>query len=806
MRKELGRPAARILCAIEVLLVLTLVCVSSLAALSYPFTTTVTTDKVNVRSAARSSSGIMKRMNVGDRFEVVGSSGSYYKISLGNNKYGYILKTFVNTDDGAIETPAPAKQETASGYPYTTQTIDSVNLRKSRSTSSALIRQIPKGAEITVKGIQGSWAEIEYKDKYNGYVKTDYINVKKIVKATATPTAVPTLSPEESANSYQVLERGSTGSHVRALQRALIELGFYSGSVDGRFESATEAAVILFQEVNEYPATGLVDANLQAFLYSGKPKDSTGKNVKINTLSPVATTMNLNNVGDAVGTLQEQLTQLRYYNGEISCVYDKAVKSAVAAFQKMNGLKSDGVCGPATLAALKNDPKPADYKATVTATPTAAPTAVPTFEIPSTTVKRNSSGSDARLVQRRLKDLKYYKGTIDGKFGTASVKALKEFQTANNLTADGIAGKATYKVLFSYAALAKGQTAETPTMAPTATPAPTNTPAPTKKTYATLRLGATGEDVSKLQRALIELGYLKDKADGTYGVKTALAVKEFQKKNKLSADGSAGNETLSLLYDGNPLAADGKSKATATPKPTATPKSSTGSLRQGDTGASVKELQESLISLGYLTGKADGIFGVRTYEAVVAFQKDSKLTTDGIAGKKTLSKLETELEKKKQPDGPVNPDGPTTGTPDPAKVIYANWYTTVKAVARKYPYVTVYDFATGISWQEHIFSLGAHADAEPVTANDTAKMEKAFGGNTWNPKAVWVIFSDGSVYMASTHSMPHEVQHNTSNNFAGHKCIHFPRTEAQVAAIGSYATSHQKMIDQGWAQTQAMIK
>ena len=32
-----------------------------------------------------------------------------------------------------------------------------------------------------------------------------------------------------------------------------------------------------------------------------------------------------------------------------------------------------------------------------------------------------------------------------------------------------------------------------------------------------------------------------------------------------------------------------------------------------------------------------------------------------------------------------------------SKVIYANWYDTVKAVARKYPYATVYDFATGIS-------------------------------------------------------------------------------------------------------------
>ena len=83
-------------------------------------------------------------------------------------------------------------------------------------------------------------------------------------------------------------------------------------------------------------------------------------------------------------------------------------------------------------------------------------------------------------------------------------------------------------------------------------------------------------------------------------------------------------------------------------------------------------------------------------------------------------------------------------------------------------------------------------------------MVQAFGGNTWNPKAVWIILGDGTVYMASTHSMPHEVQHITNNDFPGHLCIHFPRTQDQVTAIGPYATSHQTTIDAGWKVTQSM--
>ena len=137
-----------------------------------------------------------------------------------------------------------------------------------------------------------------------------------------------------------------------------------------------------------------------------------------------------------------------------------------------------------------------------------------------------------------------------------------------------------------------------------------------------------------------------------------------------------------------------------------------------------------------------------------------------------------------------------------SNVRYANWYTEVKARCRLYPNATVYDFTNGISWQVNMFSLGAHADSEPLTATDTANMIRACGGKTtWTPKPVWVVFSDGRIYMATTHDVPHEVSHIRNNNFDGHLCIHFPRTQSQVEAIGPYATSHQKAVDLGWAAT-----
>ena len=100
---------------------------------------------------------------------------------------------------------------------------------------------------------------------------------------------------------------------------------------------------------------------------------------------------------------------------------------------------------------------------------------------------------------------------------------------------------------------------DTPTPNPvtsTPTAAPTDTPAPTAVPTRTLKKNSTGEDVKKLQQALIDLGYLADAADGTFGANTQEAVTRFQAVNGLSADGLAGAKTQELLYSGNALSAD----------------------------------------------------------------------------------------------------------------------------------------------------------------------------------------------------------------------------------------------------------
>ncbi len=66
--------------------------------------------------------------------------------------------------------------------------------------------------------------------------------------------------------------------------------------------------------------------------------------------------------------------------------------------------------------------------------------------------------------------------------------------------------------------------------------------------FRNLSKGSEGEDVRALQLRLTELGYAPGDADGKFGSGTREAVKAFQKRNGLSADGIAGKQTQAVLY------------------------------------------------------------------------------------------------------------------------------------------------------------------------------------------------------------------------------------------------------------------
>ena len=61
--------------------------------------------------------------------------------------------------------------------------------------------------------------------------------------------------------------------------------------------------------------------------------------------------------------------------------------------------------------------------------------------------------------------------------------------------------------------------------------------------------------------------------------------------------------------------------------------------KMGSTGSEVRQIQTKLKNWGYFNDKVDGIYGTKTRDAVIWFQKKNGLTADGIAGPATLKAM-----------------------------------------------------------------------------------------------------------------------------------------------------------------------
>ena len=134
-----------------------------------------------------------------------------------------------------------------------------------------------------------------------------------------------------------------------------------------------------------------------------------------------------------------------------------------------------------------------------------------------------------------------------------------------------------------------------------------------------LSVGASGSDVRRLQRLLVEmklLGFLG--IDGSFGPQTEASVESFQGSEGLVVDGIVGPITWGAL-----------------PADPDTPE-----LSSGASGLAVAALQAGLTAYSSQNSSAnpgaiDGIFGPHTAGAVKAYQGDRGLATDAIVGDHT---------------------------------------------------------------------------------------------------------------------------------------------------------------------------
>ncbi len=419
---------------------------------------------------------------------------------------------------------------------------------------------------------------------------------KATSKPTNKPTARPTATPNLEKDYY--LDIGSKGKKVETLQRRLIELGWLSGKVTGTYDEMTAAAVSAFQNKTKgLWVDGIAGPDtLRALYSSGAARGSIPVNSSTETLE-------LGSEGSDVKKLQQKLKDLGYLSGSADGKFGVATQAAVIAFQKNNNLTADGKAGVATLSKLYSGTANRSSSGTVKIdSGNNNASGRDTSQISSTgyvTLEEGSTGDQVRTLQKRLKELGYYNGSVDGSYGEGTMAAVMAFQMRNNLTVDGKAGPATQRVLYGSKA---------------------------NITYASMRQGEEGTSVKNLQYTLYELGYYDGAIDGKYGQTTADAVRAFQIENKISpVDGVAGSVTLGKMYSSDAIAATAANVSYNT-------------AQAGDRGDLVVQIQDCLVQMGYLD-EITGEYDSATVAAVKAFQTANGLTADGKCGNLTLQVL-----------------------------------------------------------------------------------------------------------------------------------------------------------------------
>jgi peptidoglycan hydrolase-like protein with peptidoglycan-binding domain len=158
--------------------------------------------------------------------------------------------------------------------------------------------------------------------------------------------------------------------------------------------------------------------------------------------------------GSQVDVIQRRLQINGFDPGKLDGSYGSQTVAAVKQFQRAKGLEVTGVVNEATWKALTTEPLNATTPQPENLTPSS--TEISETKTPETTVETPSSfvtltkgvtGEKVKTLQSQLDKLGYNPGPQDGIFGNRTLKALKDFQLAQGLNADGVVNQKTWSAI-----------------------------------------------------------------------------------------------------------------------------------------------------------------------------------------------------------------------------------------------------------------------------------------------------------------------------------------------------------------------
>lgn len=376
----------------------------------------------------------------------------------------------------------------------------------------------------------------------------------------------------------EALETGARGEAVEAMQERLDELGYLSGGVDGIFGEGTAQAVRLFQQFNGLEATGTLDEESRALLFS-------------EDVEALREPLQQGDEGDAVVQLQLRLIALGFLDDEADGQYGKNTKNAVEDFQTLlnrQGVEDIDITGKASSATQHY-----------------------LFDAGHSTylmdLREGDSDPEVLRLERRMLALGYFDGEPDEEYDAYTTQVVAAFEQACDLEATGVAGRTCVETLYSDQA-----------------------PVAQRHVPHDIFLGDEGQAVREVQVILMETGMLAALPDGVYGSQMEEALDRlydylvaidnpyaplFATREMLSAQAQeklAGEDLFAYFQD---VDADAQS-------------------------VEIERLQRRLHTLFYVSaGIIDGEYGQKTEEAVRAFQEKNGLEVTGVADEATQRML-----------------------------------------------------------------------------------------------------------------------------------------------------------------------
>lgn len=438
---------------------------------------------------------------------------------------------------------------------------------------------------------------------------------------------------------YYVYGRNIFDSVSRIVDEIFNEYIRRPGRIDPYFAEYCNGTTVTCAGLSQWGTVSLSNSGLSVEeilqFYYGDVEIVETNNIRAIEQSYPGSPLSVGSSGQDVRIIQQQLNRIRVNYPAIPAInrvdgiFGSETQSAVRSFQRIFDLTPDGVVGKSTWYRISYI-----YVAVKKLGELNSEGEKPQYDDASFpgVLRFGDTGTSVQTLQFYLKNIAAFNPflvdvSIDGRFGRQTENAVLAFQQYYGLYRDGVVGENTWNRIVS---VFRDVTEEGELIL---RPYP-GTP---------VQRGSSGNDVLYVQMLLNRIRPVfvtvpSVGEDGIFGGGTRLAAREFQRLFGLSLDGVVGRQTWNALNRVFGSVASGCLDDGETQRGRI--------LRYGSTGEDVREIQRQLNTIGTALDpipriSVDGQFGRGTEQAVRTFQNLVGLTSDGVVGDGTRTRLAT---------------------------------------------------------------------------------------------------------------------------------------------------------------------